>query len=183
MGTVKSSGLILSVLLLVGCYGGPSTAESNANAPRALPSGVLPQGKQSGAPAGVVTPKPVAGYYSGIYPEDQDGSCCWLAAEADFQVRVPAKSRILWIRVSLPPLQLYKSRPESLKVTGAGKVLKVFPKLAIGENLLRVPIAPDPKERTMQIHLDPGYAFVPAQQHINGDTRLLSVILESIFTQ
>lgn len=180
---MKTGIFLLSILLLAGCYGGPSTAVSGTAAPRTLPSGIVAQGKQGGTPAGIVTPKPVAGYYSGIYPQDQDGSCCWLASAADFQVKVPAKATILWIRVSLPPLQLYKNRPESLKVSTSGKLLKIFPKLAIGENLLRIPIAASLEEHTLQVHLDPGYAFVPAQQHINGDTRLLSIILESVFTQ
>lgn len=162
---------------LSGCYAGPGTS-SKGDAALAVATPL-----DADVPSGIVTPKPVVGFYSGIYKARGSEPCCWLADNATFQTRVPRGAKALDLTIVLPTLQVYQQRPETVVVQVPGNAGKKFGPLKIGQTTLRFPLKPSAKDRIVTIDLRPAYAFVPKRENINGDTRLLSVYLTDVHTE
>jgi hypothetical protein len=160
-----------ALFALSACYSGPGTSgPGDAAIAVATPA-------DSNVPQGTVTPRPVAGSYSGIYRALGHEPCCWLSDRANLDVRIPPNATRIEMRVFLPSLAVYKGHPQSLTVGAWKQSAKRFSPLTIGEHVLDYPIHPRPQQRIMTLWLRPGYGFVPAREHVNGDKRLLSMFL------
>lgn len=168
---------ILMASTLSSCYAGAGTSSKGDEAL------AVATPMDADVPTGIVTPKPVVGFYSGIYKARGSEPCCWLSDHASFQTRVPRGAKAIALTVVLPTLRVYQARPETLSVQLSGERGKKFGPLSIGQTILRIPLKPGTKERIVTIDLKPGYAFVPKRESINGDTRLLSVYLTDVHTE
>lgn len=179
MFSSRVAGACFAVLLaLSACYSGRGTS-----GPGDAAIAVSTPAADSGIPQGTVTPRPVAGSYSGIYRVQGSEPCCWLSDKANLDVRIPPKATRIQIRIFLAPLDVYKQHPQSLTV-GAWKQRPMrFAPLSPGEHVLEYPIQQSPRSRIMTLWLRPGYSFVPAREHINGDARMLSLFLLGVTAQ
>lgn len=164
---------LIVAALLSGCYSGPGTA-SKGDAALAVATPF-----DGDVPDGVVTPKPVVGAYIGIFRQQGAEPCCWITQEASFQSRLTPHAKALFLTVVLPPLTIYRDRPQSLVVRIPGQPATTFKNLQIGESTLRVPLE-HPATRMITVSLHAGYAFVPKRENINGDNRLLAMYLTGI---
>lgn len=131
----------------------------------------------SDLPAGVVTPRPAVGLYSGIYRKQGAELCCWITQDASFQVHIPRFAKVLIATVALPEMSLFRSRPQGLTIKVPGERPKSFPNLPVGQSELRVPLTGARKDRIVTVSVHAEYAFVPKRENINGDTRVLSLYL------
>ena len=80
--------------------------------------------------------------------------------------------------VLVPALASHLGQGLSLLVAINGKQSTRFP-LKVGVNPLSVQFAA-PISRRATVALVPSFSFVPRQQHLNADTRRLSVVLTAV---
>jgi hypothetical protein len=154
------------LLLLSGCYTGPGTStESEKSTP--APKNELPPG--------VV--------FGGVYQVDPSdaANCCWLAEQAVFAVRIPANATRMLINIAVSDIPLAKLGPQSVMVSVDGIRHGTFSKLGAGQHVLDVRLVPTDTDRSSILTLKMAYAFVPKNEHINGDTRSLSVLLKKVW--
>lgn len=121
------------------------------------------------------------GFTSGIYTStsDSDPDCCWIAGDASFQVREPADGRNLVVTVSIPDLDVFHRRPQSVRVETAIGAKKLFTGLGPGIHALSVPLPPARRQQVLDVTLKSGYTFTPRREGINGDTRPLALYLKA----
>jgi len=110
----------------------------------------------------------------------RDPYCCWLAADAVFHVSVPASATKLTVIVIAPSVAAVRHGDASIAILINGRHAGDFRALRVGANALTIPLPADGAGRTATVELKPGFFFVPKNEHLNGDTRKLSVILREL---
>jgi hypothetical protein len=152
--------------LLAGCYNGPGI--DSPYPPRSpWPNGVVAEGR---------APK-ITGVYMNGTP--QFWICCWIGREAVFQAKTPPKARSLRVDVTVPAMAPFKTNEETLRIGVAGMPETTFPKLAIGDHLLIVPL-PSPHPAVSTVRIVASYTWRPVEWNITKDGRDLSVMLRQV---
>jgi hypothetical protein len=156
--------------LVAGLAGCGSHPENDRAVAEATPPPVLPAGVA--VDAGTT--------YSGIYHGEGE-ACCWLAAEARFETRIPPNAKDLSFRFAVPPNVGYDKDKETVTITVAGTRPVVARNLGPGLHVVDVPVdgakAPQPYAGVV-MHMS--RSVVPKDLHINGDVRRLSVALQAV---
>lgn len=167
--TLRAPGaVVLALACLAGCYGGkPSDFGDSGN--EGIPFGVLVSDREAARRAGLYVTSP-----------DDDANCCWLAKDASFRTRVSARTTRLRLTVSLPEAGPYDQRPIDATVVVDGRVRKTFRGLRSGVWALDVGIPAPAGDRDAEVRLIASYTWTAAQQHLNADTRDLSLQLRSV---
>jgi hypothetical protein len=167
-GLRARAALLIAIAPLTGCYGGkPSDFGDSGNG--GVPFGVVVSSIESARKAGLYVTSP-----------DDDANCCWLAKDASFKTRVSARTRRVRLTVSLPQAGPYDQRPLDETVIVDGRARKTFRGLRSGVWALDVDIPAPAREREASVRAISSYSWTAAQQHLNGDTRDLSVQLRSV---
>jgi hypothetical protein len=156
-------------LAFTGCYSGRGTEEA-ADSKTSLPLGIMtPSSDGSGAT-------------TGIFPGSivNDPNCCWLGPSASFEVRVPAKARVLILTVFVPDLKPFHDRSQSLSIAVDRSPARRFEHLQIGTNVLPVPLRPSESAHVSDVIVNAGFSFTPKSENITDDLRQLSIYLKSV---
>ncbi len=159
---------LLALAGLAGCYAGkPSDFGDSGN---------------GGVPFGVVVSSSDAARQAGLYvtSPDDDDNCCWLAKEASFQTQLPAGTKRVRVTVDLPQAGPYDQRPIDETVAVDGRASRTFRALRSGVYALDVAVRPPRRARTAEVRMAASYTWTGLEQHVNGDTRPLSVRLRSV---
>ncbi len=166
---VRASGAaLLAAACLAGCYGGkPADFGDTGNG--GIPFGVVIASKEGARRAGLYVTSP-----------DDDANCCWLAQDATFRTPVSPRTRRIRLTVSLPEAGPYDKRPLDETVIVDGRARKTFRGLRSGVWALDVDIPAPARDRAADVRAIASYAWTAAQQHLNADTRSLSVQLRSV---
>ncbi len=167
-GLRSPAAILLAAACLAGCYGGkPSDFGDNGD---------------GGVPFGVVISSPEAARRAGLYAtasEDAD-NCCWLAKDASFLTRVSPSTTRIRLTVELPAAGPYDKRPIDETVVVGGRARKTFRGLRSGVWAMDIGIPAPSRDGTVEVRLTASYSWTAAQQHVNADTRDLSVQLRSV---
>ena len=120
----------------------------------------------------------------GIFPNaGGDPICCWLTDDAVFQISTPASATQVLFVVVVPDLRVLHRVRRALTVNVNGKPAGNFD-LKFGSSTLTVPLHPagmHPAENHgTAVEFKARFSFVPKTEHLNGDTRKLSIILRSL---
>lgn len=166
-GRTRALAALLSALSLAGCYAGKPTDFGESS---------------EGVPFGVVISSHEAARRAGLYvtSPDDDENCCWLARDATFQTRLAPRTTRVRVTVDLPEAGPYDKRPLDETVVVDGRARKTFRGLRSGVWALDVDIPPPGRGRPAEVRMIASYTWTAAEQHLNDDTRSLSVRLRSV---
>ena len=154
-----------------GYRGNPRTAQSSAATPVAQTASAGPNSAQGLPNREVINA-------TGIYTKSGDPMCCWLADDAVFRINTLPSATRLRAMIVVPDLPVLRHSRRTLGVIIDGKPVANF-SLRFGTSTLTVPLHPGNRKSTT-VEFKPGFSFVPKDEHINGDTRKLSIILKSL---
>lgn len=118
---------------------------------------------------------------TGVYragPHDPD--CCWLAQRATFYLNLPAGATKLRMAIFVPDFPATHRHSLSLAIIIDGHQTSNITKLKFGATKLTVPLHVTKLPQMVTVEFVPNFSFVPKDEHINTDTRNLSLILSSL---
>ncbi|HTD34288.1 MAG TPA: hypothetical protein VK665_11540 [Candidatus Elarobacter sp.] len=135
-----------------------------------LPDGVLADPAERGKLL-------VGGIYASTDPNDP--SCCGMQRRAEFDVEKDGPASDLAIQFYLPDIPFFRRHAQSAGVALDGRPQGTRCCFGPGMHTLLVRLPPALARSDGRVHvvLTMKYAFVPKEQHINGDVRSLSAIL------
>ena len=154
-------------LLCSACYTGPPTDVGEVG---------------NGIPDGVIVADAASARASGLYvtsPSDAT-NCCWIARTARFRTEIPARARRLRVTVDLPEAGPYDRRPVDVTIAVGAHDRKRFTGLRSGVYALDVALARASLARVETVAIATSYTWSPAELHVSGDSRSLSVMVRSV---
>jgi hypothetical protein len=170
--------VLVTAISLAGCYGDSSENAASTASPAAAVSTMK-------YPEGILSDATAAAAMVGVFPTTPDDvNCCWVSKSVRFRVFADAQARALLLYIYVPGFDPWKSNPGAVSfVTPAGKVL--------GEQSLK------PGFQTLVFHIPKGTepvgtdvinlkftdGYVPQDYHLNGDSRLISAMLQKVSLQ
>ena len=139
----------------------------------------------TGLPPGVVVDAARRGEAAidGLFPSVRgDRTCCWVATSARLRARKVAPAKYLDLTIYVPDYPFFERRPQSLTITIERGVAQRRCCFAPGTHTLRfeLPERLQTKTGTLLVLIRSRYAFVPAAERVNADTRSLGVVVSRI---
>ncbi len=119
----------------------------------------------------------------GLYPATvpNDPACCWMAPQA--RVQFMKKRNATYVDVTvyvLPDVPLFKKKPRSIRISvGDNLVSSCCLQLGATTLSLRLPDRYRAAAGPFALHIATS-SFVPAKEGLNGDTRVLGVLLRKV---
>ena len=174
---LASAALTLS---LVACLSGKRISDIDAP-----PSAAPPGGPAAwSVPDGVAVTADERGStdIDGLYPSNvpNDRLCCWIAPSANVKTREPKAAGVLILTVFVPEYPFFDDGSQGLRVILGGHTTKVAG-LAPGVHRIEITLLPGARPAgTVTIGLRTDRTFVPANEHIDADTRHLGLYLLGI---
>jgi hypothetical protein len=114
---------------------------------------------------------------------DQPGDtfCCWLAPDARVSFEKPKNAKAVALTIEVIDIQKFRANPAVIDISAQGKMLVHEARVRPGILKIHVPLPNSMQTSvgpyTLDIHSS---GFVPAVEHVTGDTRHLGVILRGI---
>lgn len=178
-GRLRPIGCIALALALGGCLSGKRISDIDAPSSAAPSSGLAWR-----VPDGVVVGEGERGSLEidGLYPSTvaNDPRCCWIAPSAMVEAVEPPSASVLAVTVLVPEYPFFDERAQVLSVSFAGVTTRATG-LTPGVHRLEIALAPGARKTgPVTIGLRTDRTFVPANEHVNGDTRALGIILLGI---
>ncbi len=135
-----------------------------------LPDGIVADPAERGKPL-------VGGIYASTDPND--ASCCAIRRRAEFDVEKDGPAQDLAIQFYLPDIPFFHRHAQSVGVALEGRPQPERCCFGPGMHMLLIRLPPALARRSGRVHvvLTMKYAFVPKEEHINGDVRPLAAIL------
>ena len=185
------------VLFLGSCSSPPTLGDAgDSPSPAGITTGkqipIAPSSSEKkpwSVPSGLFVPVGDAGKYDfdGLYSSPNppiDPNCCWMEPNAKIRFTKAASATRVFVTVYVKPdVPIYRRKPPFIRIMLDGKTLVMRTGLPIGDS--RIPIDLPAKYRggegpfTFQISTS---KFVPAVENLNGDTRVLGLMLKRIET-
>ena len=171
--------ILLSLLWLCGCRAHKrisdiGTAQHNtpipAGTPWAIPTGIVVSPEERGS-------RDIDGLYPSTVPNDR--ACCWIGTQARITTMKPASATWLDLTVFVPDYTFFRTHTQSLDVALDDGSYTHHSGLKPGVHTLRFTLPSQLQRRSdnIDLRLRTQYAFVPANEHINSDTRELGIIV------
>jgi hypothetical protein len=162
-------------LSLVGCVSGKKLSDIGAATP-------APSGPAWSIPLGVVA-SPGATLTSaidGLYPSvPGDKTCCWVASHATLATRKDAPASRLDVSVFIPDYPFFSAHRQSFRLSleGSAPVERCCYGPGVATIALDLPAARRAFVGVVPLTVESKYAFVPAHEGVNTDTRALGAIV------
>ena len=174
--------LLLLPVLLSGCYKDPGSGTSTTTASTATAPSVAVTTPGYVYPAGMITDAASLAKIRNVYPAvSGEGSCCWIGPNAVFRVSATPAARSMRLLIYVPAIGPLRATPPTLSAIGPNGKAMASMRLRLGEQTVRLPLAIGSfAGGSTEIHLHSNESFIPKDFNLNGDTRRLTVILESV---
>ena len=121
----------------------------------------------------------IDGLYVATVPNDP--ACCWMAPQARVQFKKKRNATHIDVTVYvLPDIPLFKKKPRSIRISvGSNFVSSCCLQLGATTLSLRLPDRYRAAEGPFALQIATS-SFVPAKEGLNGDTRVLGVLLRKV---
>ncbi|MGH7737435.1 MAG: O-antigen ligase family protein [Candidatus Tyrphobacter sp.] len=119
----------------------------------------------------------------GLYAAGQSGWCCWIGAKAKLSIPVPARANAVIVTILIPS---YAAKPGGTAIEASFDGVRVSRVCCFGEGTSQVAFnlpRTSAVNRRVLLELTPSTHFVPKALGMNGDERVLSVLLSSVVVE
>lgn len=120
----------------------------------------------------------------GLFASTQqpDPGCCWMAPDSRIRFLKARNTTLLDVTVFVnPDVPVYRRKPPFVRIALAGITLVTRDMLKAGSTRLTMRIPDRYRDETgpLELRITSSH-FVPALEHMNGDTRELGLVLQEI---
>lgn len=125
-----------------------------------------------------------SGVPDGVFADGSPATCCFVGASATLPFSPPASATKLNIAFYEPALPAHPNHEGTMIVSFDGRPAATIPNLNAGYHLVTVPLpAHDQGTRPLTVGLRFLNTFVPSEEKLGKDTRVISIVLRKVYFQ